>query len=330
MKLKRLGLSAVLAFSILAAPLAGEAQQTARVWRIGWLVTGSSTSHGISLTAFREGLQTLGYVEGRNVTLEYRWAEGNVDRLPALAADLVRLEVDVILAGGAFGARAAKNATERIPIVMAGVGEVVESGLVRSLAHPGGNLTGFSVVADPEIVAKGLGLLKEVLPQLKRVAVLWTSKNAYSVLRWRALQRSAPGLGVTLQSHEARSVQEIESALVALQRTHPGALMVLDDPLVFTYRRTIAEFALREKLPSAYGLAEFVTDGGLMSYGANISDTYRRAATYIDKILKGAKPADLPVEQPTKFELVINLKTAKALGLTIPPVVLLRADRMIE
>jgi len=315
--------------ALAAVPLVAEAQQAVKVYRVGWLVTGSPTTYGISLNAFRDGLQKLGYVEGRNIKIEYRWAEGNLERLPGLATELVRLKVDVILAGGTSGATAAKNATREIPVVMAGVGEPVEAGLVASLARPEGNLTGFSAVA-PQSTSKRLQLLREAVPGIKRVAVVWNSTNSNAQREWSVAQETAKVLGLALMSHEARTLEELGDTLATVPRAHPDSMIVLNDPFVFTYRKSIAEAALRYRLPSVYGFREFVDSGGLMSYGANISQTYRRAASYVDKILKGAKPADLPIEQPVTFELVINLKTAKQLGLTIPQSVLLRVDEIIE
>lgn len=312
-----------------AVPLIAEAQQAVKVYRVGWLVTGSPASHGISLTAFRDGLQKLGYVEGRNVKIEYRWAEGNLDRLPGLASELAQLKVDVIVAGGTSGAAAAKNATREIPIVMAGVAEPVEAGLVASLARPEGNLTGFSTGA-PQSTSKRLQVLREAVPGIKRAAVVWNSTNPSAQREWSVAQETAKVLGLALVSHEARTLDGLQDTLATVPRAHPDSMIVLNDPFVFTYRKTIAEAALRYRLPSVYGFREFVDSGGLMSYGANISETYRRAASYVDKILKGAKLADLPVEQPTTFELVINLKAAKQLGLTIPQSVLLRADEVIQ
>lgn len=327
--MRRRAFIALFGGAAVAGLLAAQAQQSTRMRRIGWLVTGSPTSHGISLAAFQEGLRNLGYIEGKNVRIEYRWAEGEVDRLPALATELVQLDVDLILAGGSFGAKAAKNATQRIPIVMAGVGESVATGLVRSLARPGGNMTGFTF-AEPESAGKRLELLKEMVPALKNLAVIWASTNPYSVLQWKVVQKAATRLELSLNSQEAGTLEEIEHVLSILSRTSADAVMVLDDPLLFTYRKKIVDSIFRAKLPSSYGLSEYVADGGLMSYGADISDTYRRAATYVDKILRGEKPADLPVQLPTKFETVINLKTAKALGLAVPQTLLSRADEVIE
>jgi len=313
----------------LAAPLAAEAQPTGKIYRVGWLVSGSPISHRLSLAAFKEGLQKLGYTEGQNIRIEYRWAEGDLSRLPELASELVRLQVDVILAGGTAGASAARNATREIPIVMAGAGDPVEAGLVTTLARPGGNLTGFAAAA-PESASKRLELLKEAVPKIHRVAVIWNPTSSTAQREWSVTQEAAKVLGLVLVSREARNEQELKDVLTAVVTTQADSMMILNDAFVFTYRKIIADSAIGSRLPSVYGFSEFVDAGGFMGYGAVISDTYRRAAAYVDRILKGAKPRDLPVEHPTKFELVINLKTAKALGLTIPPSLLARADQVIE
>ena len=326
--MRLIGLAVVLAVSLFG-PLAAEPQQPGKVYRLGWLVSGSPVSHGLSLAAFKDGLQKLGYAEGRNIKIEYRWAEGNLGRLPELASELVRLKVDVILAGGTAGASAAKNATREIPIVMAGAGEPVEAGLVSSLARPEANLTGFAA-AEPESASKRLELLREAVPKTHRVAVIWNPTSSSARREWSVAQDAAKVLGLVLVSHEARNEQELKNTLTAVMTTQADSMMILNDPFVFTYRKIIADSAMRSRLPAVYGFSEFVDAGGMMSYGAVISDTYRRAAAYVDKILKGAKPGDLPVELPTKFELVINLKTAKALGLTIPQSILVRADEIIE
>jgi putative tryptophan/tyrosine transport system substrate-binding protein len=330
MMIMRIGHAVVLALSLLVAPLAVAGQPTGKVPRVGWLVTGSPTTHGISLEAFREGLRSLGYLEGRNIHIEYRWAEGNVDRLPELAAELVRLNVDVILAGGGTGVLAAKNATRTIPIVMAGVGEPVESGFVTSLARPGGNITGFGTLSSTDMPAKQLEILREIVPRMQRAAALWNPTNPGTRLSWEAVHKAASALRITLISYEARNIGELESTLVTISKARPDGLIVLNDPFVFSFRKNIVEFAAQARLPAVYGFSEFVTTGGLISYGTNISETYRRAATYVDRILKGANPGDLPVELPTKFDMALNLKTSKALRLTIPPSLLLRADQVIK
>jgi putative tryptophan/tyrosine transport system substrate-binding protein len=309
-------------------PFAARAQQpTTKVPRIGWLVTGDPTSYRLSLAAFRDGLRALNYVEGRNIAIEYRWAGGVVDRLPELARDLVREKVDVILAGGTIGARAASDATQTIPIVAAGTGDLVEVGLIRSLAQPGGNLTGF-VTTAPEMAAKRGEIIKEIVPQAKRAAVLWNPTGSNTQLEMKALKESALALQLALTSYEASTLKDLENALDAIRKPQPDIVLVLNDPFMFTQRKRIVESLAH--LPAIYGFREYVDDGGLVSYGSSISDTYRRAATYVDKILQGAKPGDLPVQLPTKFELVINLKTAKALGLTVPLSLHGRADELIE
>jgi putative ABC transport system substrate-binding protein len=311
-------------------PFAARAQQpTSRVPRIGWLVTGDPTSYQFALTAFRDGLRALNYIEGQNIAIEYRWAGGVVDRLPELARDLVHEKVNVILAGGTIGARAARDATQTIPIVAAGASELVEVGLIRNLAQPGGNLTGF-LAASPEMVAKRGEIIKEMLPQAKRATVLWNPTAPNTQLEMKALKESALVLKLALTSYEAPTLKDLESALDAIPNTQPDIVLVLNDPFMFTQRKRIVDSLLQAHLPAIYGFREFVVDGGFVSYGPSLSDIYRRAATYVDKILKGAKPGDLPVQLPIKFELVINLKTAKALGLTVPLPLLDRADEVIE
>ena len=315
-----------------AAPLAAEAQQAAKVARIGYLSPNLASSPHLR-DAFLQGLRDLGYVEGRNVVIEYRDAEGKLERLPALAAELVALKVDVILAeGGTLGPRVAMQATTTIPIVFAGAGDPVGSGLVTSLARPGGNVTGLSSLG-PELVGKRLELLKQAVPGVDRVAVLWlpgalgerTDKDMLT-----GADVAARALGVRLQFVEARGPDEFARAFSDMSSARAGALTVLPSNRFLREHRRLVDLAAKNRLPAVYTSREFVDAGGLMSYGANSADLHRRAATYVDKILKGAKPGDLPVEQPTKFELVINLKTAKALGLTIPQSVLARADEVIQ
>jgi putative ABC transport system substrate-binding protein len=323
-------LIALLALGIIPSPLAAEAQQTGKVARIGVLEHGGSpTSKSGPIDAFRQGLRDLGYVEGQNIVIEYRYAEGKAERLPDLAAELLRLKVDVIVAGGTLAPLAAKHATPTIPIVMAAAGDPVGTGLVPSLAKPGGNLTGLSNLSA-DLTAKRLQLLKEILPGLSRVAVLWNAANPIAALLLRETEAAARTLGLQVQSLEVRGPDDFENALPAAVSGGAGALFVVDDPLVFIARLRIAAFAARNRLPMTAIYRQFAEAGGLMTFGANLADLYRRAAIYVDKILKGAKPADLPVEQPTKFELIINLKTAKALGLTIPQSLLIRADQLIE
>ena len=327
--MKRREFITLLSGAIVAWPLSARAQQATPASRIGWLSTGSPTSHRFSLSAFREGLRALGYIEGGNLAIEYRWAEGNLARLPELASQLVQQQVEVILAGGSTGAQAAKEATSVIPIIAAGTGDLVELGLVTSFARPGGNLTGFITVA-PETAGKRLQIITEIAPQARRAAVLWTSGATHSGLEWKVVSQLASTLGLALEPYEARNLQDLDQALAAIMRSAAQMLLVLNDPFIFTHRKRIIESVAQSRLPAIYGFREFVDDGGLASYGPNISDGYRRAATYVDKVLKGVKPADLPVQAPTNYELVINLKTAKALGLTMPPSVLARADEVIE
>ena len=283
------------------------------------------------LDAFRQRLRELGWVEGQNIVIDYRYAEGRVDRLPDLAAELVRLKVDLIVASaGTQAATAAKNATETIPIVMIYVRDPVGTGLIASLARPGGNVTGVSGSAGLELFAKQLELLKETVPKIRRVAILSNPDNAYHQLAIREVNVAARSLGVQLQLLEARGPNEFDGAFAAMAKERVGALLVLSDAIFGSHRTRLADLAARSRLPAAFGVRDDVEAGGLMSYGPSFLDLFRRSAAYVDKILKGAKPADLPVEQPNKFELVINLKTAKTLGLTIPQSVLLRADQVIE
>ncbi len=321
-----------LAFGLLAAPLAAEAQQAAKIPRIGYLVPNLAASPH-QHEAFRQGLRDLGYLEGRNLVIEYRNAEGKLERLPALAAELVALKVDVIVAApGTLPALAAKQATRTLPTVFIGVGDPVTSGFVTSLARPGGNLTGLSALT-PELVGKWLELLKQAVPGVSRVAVLWQPGAVGERTEKDLLKEAdvaAQALGVRLQFVEARGPADVDRAFLDMTRARAGALTVLSTPMFGSERRRLVELAAKNRLPTVYSFREFVDAGGLMSYGPDLADMFRRAATYVDKILKGAKPADLPVEQPTRFELVINLKTAKALGLTIPQSVLIRADEVIR
>jgi putative ABC transport system substrate-binding protein len=319
-----------LALGVLAPP-AAEAQRTSSAVRIGWLGVAAPETGPHLREALRQGLRELGWVEGQNVLIEYRYAEGNLDRLPTLAAELVRLKVDVILAAVETAAIAAKRATTTIPIVMAAGGtDPVRSGLIASLGRPGGNVTGLASFAGPELSGKQLQLLKEVIPTAVRVGVLWNSSNPVTVPFWRETETAAGQLGVTLLSLDVRGPRDYEGAFSAMTTWRAAAFLALSDAVTFTYRNQIVGLAAKSRLPAMYAQREFVGAGGLMSYGASVADMFRRSATYVDKILKGAKPADLPVERPTKFELVINMTTAKALGLTIPPSVLLQADQVIE
>ena len=315
----------------LAAPLVAGAQQAGKVDRIGYLGTNRAANPHLH-KAFRQGLRDLGYVEGRNFVIEYRDAEGKVERLPALAAELVALKLDVIVAPGTPQALAAKQPTRTIPIVFTVASDPLPDGLVTSLARPGGNVTGLATLS-PELVGKGLEQLKRAVPEVSRLAVLWqpgalgerTEKDMLT-------EADAAGrvLGVRLQFFEARGPADLDRTFPDMSRARAGALTVLPSSMFLSERGRLVDLAAKNRLPAAYAQREFVYAGGLMSYGPNVADLFRRAATYVDKILKGTKPGDLPVEQPTKFELVINLKTAKALGLTIPPSALARADQVIE
>ena len=309
---------------LLGAPLVAEAQRAGKVWRIG--VLGNENS--APWEGLRQGLRDLGYVDGRNVTIEWRWSEGRTDRLPALAIELVQLKVDVIVASGTQGVRAAKQATSTIPIVMTVSAYPDKIGLVESLARPGGNVTGLSNVA-PELSGKRLQLLKEIAPRVSRVAHLWNPSSPVEPLGFRDLLAAASAAGMEIQSVEVRSPEDFPAAFAAVASNHAHAVLAIGNPVNFKNRQLIADFALRSRLPSMYEERLFVEAGGLMSYAPSFTDLFRRAATYVDKILKGARPGDLPVEQPTKYELVINLKTARALALTIPQSPLLRADQVI-
>ena len=314
-----------LAIGFLVAPLA-VAQQPTHMHRIGWLSAGERDPYE---EVFLEGMRALGYVEGQNLVMEYRGAEGQYEWLPALAAELVRLKVDVIVTGSTPGALAAKEATQTIPIVMAAIGDAVGSGLVASLARPGSNITGLSVL-DPELVGKQLEFLKDVLPTVSRVALLWNPANPVHARIVREADVAAQRLGVQLHHVEARGPEALDSAFVAMTRAHAHALLVVGDEMFASHRKRLAELAATSRLPTMHNVRRFVEAGGLMAYGPSSRDLSRRAAVYVDKILKGAKPADLPVEQPTKFDLVINLKTAQALGITIPPSLLFLADEVIK
>jgi len=315
---------------LLASPRASEAQQAGKVPRIGYLRSTSPSDRPPLLDAFRQGLRELGWVEGRNIVIDYRYAEGRFDRLPDLAAELVRLKVDIIVASPTPAAAAAKNATQTIPIVMIAVTDPVGLGLIASLARPGGNVTGLSYSVGPEIIGKQLELLKETVPKVRRVAILSNPANPSQPLSRRELKVAARSLGVQLQLLEAQGPNEFDGAFAAMATERVGALVVMSDSMLNSHRTRLADLAARSRLPAAYGLRENVEAGGLVSYGPSVRDLFRRSATYVDKILKGAKPADLPVERPTKFDLVINLKTVKALGLTIPQSLLGRADEVIQ
>ena len=328
--MKKAGLSSILvAVVLLAVGLSVEAQQAKKVPRVGVLWLYSPAIASPFAEAFRQGLRELGYVEGKNIVIEYRHAEGKYDRLPSLAAELVRLNVDIIVTASTQAAQAGQQATRSIPIVMTVVSDPVESGLVGSLARPGGNVTGLSLM-HPELSGKRLELLKEVIPKLSRVAVLSNLSNPIIPPLLRETEAAARAVGVQLQVVEVRGPIELDSAFGAMTRDRAGALVVLPDGTFQNERRRIAALAAKGRLPTMYAWREAVDDGGLMAYGASVPDILRRAATYVDKILKGTKPADLPVEQPLKFELVINLKTAKKISLTVPQSVLYRADKVIR
>jgi putative ABC transport system substrate-binding protein len=309
--------------------MSAHAQRPQKVQRVGLLMQTTPAAASHIAAAFTEALRELGHVEGKNVAFETRWAEGNPERFPALAADLVRLKVDLIVASALSAAEAARRATTTIPIVMVNAADPVESGLVRSLVRPGGNVTGLSAQLTPEIRAKQLQLLKEALPGLTRVVILRRAALADGPV-WKEYEAGGRTLGLKVQFVELQRVDELERAFNTIARERAGALLVPGDPVLFTHRQRIVALAAEHRLPGTFSTREFTDAGGLMSYSARLTDQFRRAATYVDKILKGASPANLPVEQPTQFELVINLKTAKALGLTLPQSILLRADEVIQ
>jgi len=315
--------------ALLASPLAVKAQQAGKAYRIGFLGNSTAALEANLVGPFREGLRELGYVEGRNVQIEYRWAEGKYERFPELVAELVALKVDVLVTAGTPAALAVKRATTTIPLVMVAVGDPVGTGLVASLARPGGSMTGLTSIA-PDLEGKRLELLREAVPKLSRVSVIWNPANPFHVTAEKEARSAAQVLQMKVHSVGVRTAQELDPAFVAIVKERPGAFIVLADRIFLHNRGRIVDFAARHRLPAVYAYRELVEAGGLMSFGPNYADMHRRAATFVDKILKGAKPADLPVEQPTKFELLINLKTAKALGLTIPPSLLARADEVTQ
>ncbi len=329
--MRRIGLAVVLAFSLFVAPFTAQAQAPGKVPRVGILFSEFAPTSEPSPTAraFVESLRGLGWVEGRNVLLEWRYAEGRTERYPVLAAELVALKVDVLVAFSTPAALAVKQVTTTTPVIMAAISDPVGSRLVGSLARPGGNITGLSLLA-PELSAKRLDLFKQAMPRLARAAVLWNTANSGMVLRFRETESASRALGVAIDSVGVQGPGDFETAFATISKHRPDALLVLADTVTSAHRRRAIEFAAASRLPAIYETRQFADDGGLMSYGISMSEHYRRAAFFVDKVLKGAKPADLPVEQPSTFELVINLKTAKALGLTIPQTVLLRADHVIE
>jgi len=315
--------------TLLALSLPASAQQPKKVPRIGFLIGSSPSANTARIDAFRQGLRELGYLEEKNIVIEYRWAEGKFDRLPELAAELVHLKVDVIISAGPPNTRAAKEATKTIPIVMTQEIDPVGSGVVASLARPGGNITGLSTFA-PEISGKRLELLKEAVPKLSRVGVLGTSTIPGNAQQLREVELAAEMFAVRLQYLDVLDVKDIEPAFQGASKKRADAILLLQSFVLNSRRKQIVDLAIKSRLPVIYQAPEWLEDGGLMSYGVSFPDLWRRAATYVDKILKGAQPADLPVEQPKKFEFIINLQAAKKIGLTIPPNVLARADKVIR
>ncbi len=305
-----------------------QAQQAKKPPIVGVIVPGSQASYSARIEAFRQHLRTLGYIEGQNLTVEYRYAEGKFDRVPDLAAEMVRLKVDVIVTGDTPAIQAVKNTTSTIPVVMGNVADAVAAGLVASLARPGGNVTGFTTYA-PELDGKRLELVKETFPKGARVAFFWDPSSAGMKIRFDSVHAAARVLEVALLSLEVRNAKELENAFEAAARERLRALLV-PNTIVIAYGKQIVEFAVKNRIALIYDTREFIEDGGLMSYGPSFPDMWRRAAVYVDKILKGTKPYDLPVEQPMKFDLVFNLKTAKQIGLTVPPNVLVRAETVIR
>jgi putative tryptophan/tyrosine transport system substrate-binding protein len=325
----RRGFIALLGGAPATWPLPVGAQHSRKSLRIGVLLPGTPTSFASRAKAFLDGMRDLGYVEGQTISIEWKWGEDRVERFPELAAELVRANVDVIVTGGTSAATALKSATTTIPIVMAIIGDPVAAGLVESLARPGGNVTGFSIIA-PELGAKRLEFLKEIVPDVSSVAVLLNPNNPQSRIELNEMQAAAKTLGLQLRPIQIASEAALHEAFAALTKALAQALIVLTDPILFSQRKQIVELANRSHLPAMYFFQGFVQEGGLMSYGPSDADLFRRSAAYVDRILKGARPSDLPVEQPTKFDLVINVNTAKALGLTVPDRLLVAADKVME
>jgi len=324
---RTLGCIVTLILSLLAAPLAAEAQPPGQVYRIGYLAAIPPPAH--LWEALLDGLRERGYREGRNLVFERRFSEGHAERFPEFAAEMIQLKVDRIIAITTPAALAVKDATQTMPIVMTTAIDPVGAGLVASLARPGGNVTG-NAILYPELSTKRLEILKDVVPGLSRVVALWNAANPANASVWKATQAAAGALGLWLHWQDVRGAQDFEGMFARTAQAHPDALLVLDDALIAMHRQHIAEFATEQRLPSVFAARESVAAGGLMSYGPSLPALFRRAATYVDKILQGVKPADLPMEQPLKFELVINLKTARALGITIPPHLLMLADEVIQ
>jgi putative tryptophan/tyrosine transport system substrate-binding protein len=309
--------------------LSARAQHTGKIPRIGFMGNSTAALEANLVGPFRAALRELGYEEGRNIAIEYRWAEGDYSRFPALVAELLAQKVDVIVTAGTPAALAVKAATTTVPLVMVAVGDPVGTGIVTSLGRPGGNITGLSSIA-PELEGKRLALLREVIPTLSHVAILWNPANPFHATSLKQARTAAEQLRIKLQSVEVRATEEIDAAIVAMKKERPEALLILADRVFLHDRKQLMDFATENRMAGVYAYRELVVEGGLMSFGPNYADMHRRAANFVDKLLKGSKPADLPVEQPTKFELVINLKTAKALGLTVPPTLLAIADEVIE
>ena len=323
------GIGFIITLGILLGPLAAQAQQTGNVYRIGFLGNSTAALEANLVGPFREELRDLGYVEGRNVLIEYRWAEGKYDRFPALIGELLALKVAVIVTAGTPATLAVKKATTSVPLVMLAVGDPVGTGIVPSLSHPGGNITGLTAIST-EMDAKRLELLREVVPSVSYIALLWNAGSPLQVLAEKQVQAAAQVLRMRVLSLGVKTEEEIKSALAVMARERPDALLVLADRLLLHHRALIMDFATRHRLPGVHAYRELVEAGGLMSFGPSYADMHKRAAYFVDRILKGAKPGDLPVERPLTFELVINLKTARALGLTIPQSLLQRADQVIE
>jgi ABC-type uncharacterized transport system substrate-binding protein len=319
-----------LAATVASAPVAARAQKPAKIPRVGFIEAGTASVNGHFLEAFRQGLRELGYVEGQSIAIKDRWAEGHSERFPEIVADLIGLPADVIVAASTAGALAAKEATASVPIVFVGVSDPVGVGLVASLARPGGNLTGLSRGTEEGLSGKAVQLLKEAVPKASRVAVLFNPGMPGLDAHLKETRTAARALGMKAEPFEVRDLGSLDAAFAGMRRARVGALIVLTDPLTLRHRAPIVELAAKSRLPAVYSFSEFARGGGLMAYGASVPAMFRRAAVYVDKILKGAKPADLPVERPTKFELIMNMKTAKRLGLTIPPSLMLRADEVIE
>jgi putative ABC transport system substrate-binding protein len=326
MRFRRLALG--LALGLLAVPLIAAAQPAGKVWRIGYLANGNAVQNTMAVEAFRQGLRELGWLEGQNIAIEYRWADGHLEQLPELASDLVKVPVDIILVAGGAGVRAARQASGTVPIVSAITGDLVAIGFAASFARPGGTVTGLAVQFT-DLASKQLQILKETIRKAARVAILHHTRPPNPLIL-EAAETAARALGLSGSVYEIRDVPDLEGVFRTAKAKQADAMYVLPSPTFFRHRARLAELAVKYRLPGIYEEKTYVAAGGLMSYGPNFADLYRRSASYVDRILKGAKPGDLPLEQPEKFELVINLKTAKALGLTIPPAVLARADEVIQ